>query len=63
MPGNIRNFAANNHYDIDHRNDRGNLFENFFLLELLCNDKLFRNKINFWRATNQQQMKRLIGRQ
>jgi predicted AAA+ superfamily ATPase len=49
----LRNYAANNYNDIDHRNDQGNLFENFFLLELLCKDQLSQNKINFWRTTNQ----------
>jgi len=49
----LRNYAANNYNDIDHRNDQGYLFENFFLLELLYKDHLSQSKINFWRTTNQ----------
>ena len=49
----LRNFVLNNFNPLALRNDVGNLFENFFLLELLKDDHYSLNKIKFWRTTNQ----------
>jgi predicted AAA+ superfamily ATPase len=49
----LRNFIINNFNDLSLRSDKGNLFENFVLLEMLKNDHYSFNKINFWRTTNQ----------
>jgi uncharacterized protein len=49
----LRNFILNQFESIDTREDKGKLFENYYLLELLKNDFYGFNKINFWRTTNQ----------
>ena len=49
----LRNFVINNFNALALRNDRGDLFENFYLLELLKNDHYSLNKTNYWRTTNQ----------
>jgi hypothetical protein len=59
----LRNYAVNNYNDLDMRNDQGNLFENFFLLEMLCNDPLSQNKINFWRTTNQTEIDFIVTKE
>jgi len=49
----LRNYVLNNFGPIEFREDRGRLFENFYLLELLNKDIYSLNKINYWRTTNQ----------
>ena len=49
----LRNFVINNFNALALRNDQGDLFENFYLLELLKNDHYSLNKTNYWRTTNQ----------
>jgi predicted AAA+ superfamily ATPase len=49
----LRNFIINNFNDLSLRNDKGELFENFVLLEMLKSDHYSLNKVNFWRTTNQ----------
>lgn len=49
----LRNFILNNFQEIDLRNDKWELFENFYFLELLNKDFYWLNKINYWRTTNQ----------
>lgn len=49
----LRNYVINNFNDLSLRNDPGDLFGNFCLLELLNNDPYSLNKINYWRTTNQ----------
>lgn len=56
----LRNFIINNFNDVDLRNDVGELFENFYLLELLNKDVYGFNKINFWRTTNQTEIDFII---
>ena len=56
----LRNFIINNFNDLDSRNDHGELFENFYLLELLNKDPYGLNKINFWRTTNQTEIDFII---
>lgn len=49
----LRNYAINNFNPLPLRNDRGELFENFFLLELLHRDYHGLTRLNYWRTTNQ----------
>ncbi len=49
----LRNYVISNFNDLSLRNDQGDLFENFCLLEMLNNDPYSLNKINYWRTTNQ----------
>ncbi len=49
----LRNYAINNFNPLPLRNDQGELFENFFFLELLHKDYRGLNKLNYWRTTNQ----------
>ena len=42
------------------RNDQGDLFENFYLLELLKSDFHSLNRINFWRTTSQTEIDFII---
>ena len=49
----LRSFVLSNFNDLSLRNDLGELFENFCLLELLQIDPYSLNKINYWRTTNQ----------
>ena len=49
----LRNFAINNFQPLQYRQDKGSLFENFYLLQLIANDPYQENKIKFWRTTNQ----------
>ncbi|MCF8234402.1 MAG: ATP-binding protein [Bacteroidales bacterium] len=48
----LRNFILNNFNNLNVRTDKGSLFENFVLTEILSNDYYSMNKINFWRTTN-----------
>jgi uncharacterized protein len=48
----LRNFILNNFNDLSLRTDKGSLFENFYLTEILTKDFYSMNKINFWRTTN-----------
>lgn len=57
----LRNFIINNFNHQDLRNDMGELFENFYLLELLNNDIYGLNKINFWRTTNQTEIDFIVS--
>jgi predicted AAA+ superfamily ATPase len=57
----LRNFVLNNFNPLALRNDQGNLFENFFLLELLKDDHYSLNKINFWRTTNQTEIDFIVS--
>lgn len=56
----LRNFIINNFNNLDLRNDAGELFENFYFLELLNKDPYGLNKINFWRTTNQTEIDFII---
>ncbi len=56
----LRNFLLNNFSSLDTRTDKGSLFENFFLNELISNDHYGINKINFWRTTNQTEVDFII---
>ncbi|MEA2116412.1 MAG: ATP-binding protein [Thermodesulfobacteriota bacterium] len=49
----LRNYAINNFNQLRLRNDQGELFENFFFLELLHKDYHGLTKLNYWRTTNQ----------
>lgn len=49
----LRNYVINNFNNLSLRNDKGELFENFYLLQLLAADHYSLNKVNFWRTTNQ----------
>ena len=49
----LRNYAINNFNQLTLRNDQGELFENFFFLELLHKDYYGLTKFNYWRTTNQ----------
>jgi len=49
----LRNFVLNNFEELNLRNDKWDLFENFYFLELLNKDFYWLNKINYWRTTNQ----------
>ncbi len=48
----LRNFILNNFNNPDMRNDKGCMFENFYLLELISGDFYSMDKINFWRTSN-----------
>ncbi len=48
----LRNFILNNFNDLSLRTDKGSLFENFYLTELLSKDHHSMKKVNFWRTTN-----------
>ena len=56
----LRNYVLNNFGPIEFREDRGRLFENFYLLELLNKDIYSLNKINYWRTTNQTEIDFII---
>jgi len=56
----LRNFVINNFNELALRNDQGDLFENFYLLELLKSDFHSLNRINFWRTTNQTEIDFII---
>ena len=56
----LRNFVISNFNDLSLRNDQGELFENFCLLELLQIDPYSLNKINYWRTTNQTEIDFII---
>ena len=58
----LRNYVVNNFNDLPLRNDPGDLFENFCLLELLQNDPYLLNKINYWRTTNQTEIDFIVSR-
>ncbi|MFQ5708435.1 MAG: ATP-binding protein [bacterium] len=59
----LRNFALNNFSSpLDSRTDVGKLFENFYLLELIHQDILGLQKINFWRTTNQTEIDFIVTR-
>ena len=58
----LRNYVINNFNPLPMRNDQGNLFENFYLLELLAADPYGQRKINHWRTTNQTEIDFLISR-
>lgn len=49
----LRNFLLKNFQDIDLRADQGDLFENFYFLQIFFADKYELNSFNFWRTTNQ----------
>jgi len=49
----LRNYALNNFNDLELRQDKGELFENFYYLELYSNDVYQLKTINYWRTTNQ----------
>lgn len=49
----LRNLVLNRFTDIELREDKGALFENLCLLELLSKDVYKFKKYNFWRTTNQ----------
>ncbi|MBU2649360.1 MAG: ATP-binding protein [Bacteroidetes bacterium] len=48
----LRNFILNNFNELEIRTDKGSLFENFYLTELLSNDFYSLDRINFWRTAN-----------
>ena len=50
----VRNAVIDELEDIEHRQDKGSVFENFFFLELLKNGSLetFPPTIYFWRTTD-----------
>ena len=48
----LRSFILNNFNSLNVRSDKGSLFENFVLTEILSNDYYSINKINFWRTIN-----------
>lgn len=58
----LRNYVINSFNDLPLRSDQGDLFENFFLLELLQNDPYSLNRINFWRTTNQTEIDFIVSR-
>ncbi len=49
----LRNFLINDWKPLALREDRGKLFENFILLELIGNDSSEHHRFSFWRTTNQ----------
>lgn len=49
----LRNYILSAFNELDKREDKGKLFENFYFNELLANDFFSFKKINFWRTTNQ----------
>ena len=49
----LRNYVINNFNQTEMRQDLGDLFENFYFLEMLKGDFYGLDKINFWRTTNQ----------
>lgn len=57
----LRNFIINNFNPIDTRMDKGTLFENFYLLQLIANDPYGLQKINYWRTTNQTEIDFIVG--
>lgn len=56
----LRNFIINNFADITTRSDKGLLFENFYLMQLVASDTWGLRKINFWRTTNQTEIDFII---
>ena len=56
----LRNFILNNFNPLFSRNDQGDLFENFFLLEVLNYDYHGLSRVNFWRTTNQTEIDFII---
>jgi hypothetical protein len=56
----LRNFILNNFNDLSLRTDKGNLFENFYLTEILSKDHYSMDKINFWRTTNKTEIDFII---
>jgi len=48
----LRNFILNNFNDLSLRTDKGSLFENFCLTEILSEDYYSMKKVNFWRTIN-----------
>jgi hypothetical protein len=56
----LRNFILNNFNDLSLRTDKGNLFENFYLTEILSKDHYSMHKINFWRTTNKTEIDFII---
>lgn len=59
----LRNFVINNFNALALRNDQGDLFENFYLLELLMNDHYSLNKTNYWRTTNKTEIDFVVSRE
>jgi len=59
----LRNFVINNFNDLSLRNDKGELFENFVLLEMLKGDHYSLNKVNFWRTTNQTEIDFIVTKE
>ena len=49
----LRNYVINSFNQTEMRQDLGDLFENFYFLEMLKGDFYGLDKINFWRTTNQ----------
>ena len=58
----LRNFALKNFFPLDLRNDKGELFENFYLLELINSDPYGLNTINYWRTTNQTEVDFILSK-
>ena len=56
----IRNFILSNFNDLNLRQDKGALFENFYFSEMLANDFYSMKKINFWRTTNKTEIDFII---
>ncbi len=56
----LRNFILNNFNELELRTDKGSLFENFYLTELLSHDHYGLQKINFWRTTNKTEIDFII---
>jgi uncharacterized protein len=48
----LRNYILNNFIDLSLRTDKGSLFEDFYLTEILSKDYHSMKKVNFWRTTN-----------
>ncbi len=56
----LRNLILNNFNDLELRTDKGNLFESFYLTELLSRDFYEMKKINFWRTNNKTEIDFII---
>lgn len=59
----LRNFVINNFNELALRNDQGDLFENFYFLELLKNDHYLLDRVNYWRTTNQTEIDFIITKE
>ena len=59
----LRNFIITNFNDLSLRGDKGELFENFVLLEMLKSDHYSLNKVNFWRTTNQTEIDFIVTKE